>query len=216
MRILVTTIAAFFMISTQVSAVEYRIPVKEIQNKASESLSVFNKLVTKRENYREMGFESPKELEKLRLGVPLQLFTVRLDKLKEYQKGSDPAKIIGGGNHVIYPVSVNNQVRSSITLAEVEGGWEAVSFGNPALVKLLEETRMKSTGTTRLPLSSYFVVRVPALNFYFLGYRLNNGLMLTPLLDDPRYHFKKGVSLPADEVFTALLPAAKEHDGLPR
>ena len=216
MRILIAILAAFFVMLSQVNAEQYRLPLKELENKASESLATLSKLVTKQKNYREMGFESLNELKRMNIGEPLQVFIVRLDHLKEYKKGGDPNKMLSGGNHVIYPVLVNKQVRSSVTIAEVEKNWRAVSFGNPTVVKLLTKIRMDSAETNRLPLSSYFIVRVPALNFYFLGYRIDNKLMLTPLLDDPRFEFKTGVSKSADKVFTTILPAAKEHDGLPR
>ncbi len=215
MRIFITILAAFFVMLSQVNAEEYRLPLKELQNKALESLATFNKLVTKQKNYREMGFKSLNELKRMNLGEPLQVFIVRLDHLKKYKKGGDPNKMLSGGNHVIYPVLVNKQVRSSVTLAEVEKNWRAVSFGNPTLVKLLTKIRLDSAETSRLPLSSYFVVQVPALNFYFLGHRIDKKLLLTPLLDDPRFKFKIGVSMSADKVFTAILPAAKGHDGLP-
>ncbi|MFH2045401.1 MAG: hypothetical protein ABIK92_09680 [Pseudomonadota bacterium] len=216
MRILITMITVYFIMLSQVHAEQYLFPHKETQIKASESLVTLNQLISKQKNFREMGFESSDELKIMNIGEPLQVFIVRLDHLKGYQKGMDADKVLRGGNHFIYPVLANNQVRSSITIAGSENKWKAVSFGNPTMIKLLTKTRAESAKTNKLPLSSYFIVQVPALNFYFLGYRIDNKLMLTPLRDDLRFAFKQGTSMSADEAFTAILPEARKHDGLPR
>jgi len=111
MRILIAILAAFFVMLSQVNAEQYRLPLKELQNKASESLATLSKLVTKQKNYREMGFESLNELKRMNIGEPLQVFIVRLDHLKEYKKGGDPNKMLSGGNHVIYPVLISYYCR---------------------------------------------------------------------------------------------------------
>jgi len=222
MRIHIVIIATFFVFISQVNAAQYHLMSttelhdKEVQIKAMESLTTLSELVVMQKNYEEMGFKSPADLKRMTLGTPLQVFIVRLDHLKEYKSGEDLNNLLSGGNHVMYPVLVDEQVRSSVTLAEKENNWSTVSFGNPTLIKLLTNIRTDSAKTSRLPHSSYFVVQVPALNFYFLGYRINNKLMLVSLIDDSQFGFKKGISMPADDVFSAILPAAKQHDGLPR
>jgi len=215
MRILITILAAIFFVMSPGNAQERLQSSEKIQKAASESLATFGKLITK-ENYRQMGFESPGEVHEAKLGRPFQNFMVKLDQLQKYQKGSDPNKLLTGGNQLVYPILVKGQVRSSITIGEVNGDWKAESFGGPSFIKLLTKVQKKVSEIDRLPLSAYFVVRVPALNLYFIGYRIDNKLMLTPLHDDPGFKFKSGISMSADKVFTAILPAAKKHDGLPR
>jgi hypothetical protein len=61
----------------------------------------------------------------------------------------------------------------------------------------------------------YFEVKVPALNLGFVGTRKEGRLFLTPLFDVPRFQLKRGATLPAEEVFKAIQPAAREHTGLP-
>jgi len=141
---------------------------------------------------------------------------VRLDQLQKYQQGSDPNKLLTGGNQLVHPILVRGQVRSSITIGEVNGNWRAESFGGPSFIKLLTKVQKKASEIERLPLSANFVVRVPALNLYFIGYRIDNKLMLTPLQDNPGFKFKSGISMSADKIFTVILTAAKKHDGLPR
>ena len=65
------------------------------------------------------------------------------------------------------------------------------------------------------PLSEYFEVRIPAMNLVFLGTRTEEGLLLTPVLDDPSYGFERGGTLPAEKALEAIVPAASEHKGLP-
>lgn len=219
--LIISVLMVFFTMISQANARENALSrqfnvkqTEEIQRVASEALVTFSKLVTK-ENYKQMGFESSEEVLMAKLGQPLQDFMVRLDQLKEYQPASDPDKLLSGGNQVVYPLLVTEQVRSSITIGEINGNWKAVSFGSPKFIKLSNTILTKSAEVTGISPSSYFVVRVPALNLVFLGYRIDNKLMLVPLLDAPHFGFKAGVSMEANEVFTTILPAAREHDGLP-
>lgn len=215
MRTLITLLATVFIMFSQANAQEKPLPLEEIQKVASEALVTFNELVTK-ENYTVMGFESLSEARVASLGEHLRVFMVRLDQLQKYQPGSDPNKILSGGDLVIYPVTVEEQVRSSIVVAKAKERWNATSFGGSNQVKMLTKGRKADSDSTGLPISSYFVVQVPSLNLYFIAHQADEVLMLTPLLDDPSYGFKEGFTMPADKVFEAILPAAKRHDGLPR
>lgn len=215
MRTLITLLATVFIMFSQANAQEKPLPLEEIQKVASEALVTFNELVTE-ENYTVMGFESLSEVGAASLGEHLRVFMVRLDQLQKYQPGSDPNEILSGGDLVIYPVTVEEQVRSSIVVEKVKERWNATSFGSSNQVKMLIKVRKADSDSTELPISSYFVVQVPSLNLYFIAHQADKVLMLTPLLDDPSYGFKEGFTMPADKVFEAILPAAKRHDGLPR
>ncbi|KAB2833310.1 MAG: hypothetical protein F9K48_08705 [Candidatus Brocadia sp.] len=188
---------------------------KESQKVASESIMTLRKLVNER-NYKAMGFESPDEVSAVALGEPIRVFIVRLDHLREYQPGGDPNKLLIDGDKIIYPFTVKEQVRSSVVVEKVNETWNATNFGGPNLIKILANIRKNNSDSTGIPLSSYIAVQVPALNLYFLGNRTDNELMLTPLLDDPSFEFKAGRTVPAKDVFSAILPSAKEHNGLPR
>ena len=60
------------------------------------------------------------------------------------------------------------------------------------------------------------VVHVAALNLYFLGYRVDGRLMLTPLESHSTYKLEGGAVLRADQVFATLAPVAQRHNGLPQ
>lgn len=215
MRLFVIALAIAFMMFSQSNAQVKPLPSEKIQKVASTALATFSELVTK-ENYKTMGFDSLNEVRTASPGDPLRVFMVRLDQLQEYQPGSDPNKILSGGDRVIYPIEIGGQVRSSFVVAKVEERWEATNFGGANLIKMLTRARKAGADSTGLPISSYFVVRVPALNLYFIAHRADEVLMLSPMYDDRGYGFKVGVTLKAEEVFKAILPAAKGHDGLPR
>jgi hypothetical protein len=210
MRSLIITLGIIFMIMSQVNAQD-----DERDRVASEALKIFKKLVTEKD-FEALGFESPDEVDDATLGTPVQTFMVGLDDLQEYQ-GGDPDELLSGGDEFSYPVLVREKVRSSIILMKSNDDWEAVSFGWPNLIILLTEIRDTSSERTGVPVDSFFTVRIPALNLYFLAYRNeNNVLMLIPLLDDPDLKFQAGVAMSADAVLETILSEAQEHDGLPR
>jgi len=179
---------------------------KDPQQAATQALATFPKLITA-DNYQAMGFQSVDEVSRATLGDPLPVFRVRLDQLQQYQPGSDPEKLLIDGNRVIYPVTVDQQVRSSIVVEGSNNDWKATNMGGPNLIKSLAQVRKERTD---------FVVQVPALSLYFVARRVENQLTLTPIIKDPRFEsFVPGRALSADQVFTAVLPAAKAHNGLP-
>ena len=214
MRLLLSLFAVLIL-AAQTRAQVSTAPFSETQPVAQEALKTFSRLVTK-ENFRRMGFESLEEVRSVTLGAPMQDFIVRLDKLKKYEPGVNPDELLTATNQVIYPVLVKDQVRSSITISKTGESWKAVSFGGPNFIKLISSTLKENTKTTRLASTEYQVIRVPSLNLFFLGFRLNNELMFVPVMDNTRLKFKAGAGMKAENIFSAILPEAKAHNGLPR
>ncbi|OEU69094.1 MAG: hypothetical protein BA863_07985 [Desulfovibrio sp. S3730MH75] len=216
MRIAISSLLTILLlVVSQVSAQETQELFKMIQPVAEKSLKNFSQLVTE-ENYRQMGFKSPEEVNSAILGAPIQDFMVRLDRLKEYEPGSKPDELLTATSNVLYPVLEKEEVRSSITIAKTKDGWQAVSFGGPNFVKLVSSTLIESSKVTGLDYSSYFMVRVPSLNLFFVAHYLDNELMFVPLMDNTRLKFRARISMKAETVFSTILPDAKAHDGLPR
>ncbi|MDO8803770.1 MAG: hypothetical protein Q7R35_05015 [Elusimicrobiota bacterium] len=215
MRLLLSLSVALLLTASQARAQVAAAPFGEIQPVAQKALKTFSRFVTK-ENYRQMGFEDPEEVRTATLGAPLQDFIVRLDKLKNYAPGGRLDELLTATDQVVYPVLVKGRVRSSITISKTGGSWQAVSFGGPNFIKLISGTLEENTKATRLASSEYQVVRVPSLNLFFLGFRLNNELMFVPVADNARLKFRAGAGIKAENVFSAILPEASAHDGLPR
>ena len=215
MRLLLSLFIALLLATAQARAQGAAAPFSETQPVAQKALKTFSRLVTK-ENYKRMGFEDPEEVRTATLGAPLQDFIVRLDELKKYAPGGRLDELLTATGQVVYPVLVKGQVRSSITISKTGAGWQAVSFGGPNFIKLISGTLAENTKATKLDSSAYQVIRVPSLNLFFLGFRLNNELMFVPVADDVRLKFRAGAGIKAENVFSAVLPEAKAHNGLPR
>jgi hypothetical protein len=175
---------------------------------ASNGLSTLRSLVNTN-NYRSMGFESLDEVQSASLGEPLPVYMVRLDKLREFQPGGDPEKLLGEIGQQLYPVLVNGAPRSAVVVEKQGEQWSPVSYGGANLVKALGQRRSEHAATMKTAAPAYFEVHVAALNLYFLGYRQESKLMLIPLVDDPQYKFTAGTPVPAADAFAALVPAAK-------
>ena len=172
------------------------------QQAAEDALKTLEKLVTK-DNYQAMGFASLDEVAKAQLGMPMPIYRVQLDQLRDYTPGeSDPNALLVDVNRTLYPVTVDNEVRSSVAVEGPDGKWRGTDYGAPSLMKAISQYRQSD---------SDFVVHVGFLGLYFVGQRNEGGLLLTPLIDDSDLGFAAGKSMPADEVFRALLPVAQEY-----
>jgi len=186
----------------------------DAQTAANRGLDSLRKLLTA-ENAKDMGFESPEEAAAAALGDPVRVQMVRLDALRQYEASVDPGRLLAEANRVIYPVAVKDQVKSSIIVEGSGSQWKASSFGGPHFVRQMARYRTDVATRFKPAPDSVSVVHVAALNLYFLGYRLDGRLMLTPLENHPTYRLEAGASLPAEQVFAALAPIARDYNGLP-
>jgi hypothetical protein len=181
--------------------------VSDAQQAASKALSTLQKLVTE-QNYKALGFSAPNEVKRAALAAPLPMSNIGLDRLKSYQAGQDVNALITASSETIYPVTVGGQVRSSVTVVKKGSGYTTASFGNAEIVKRLSRYRSKN-------MPNALAVRIPALSLYFLGNRIKNRLMLTPVAEDSRLPFRVGVAVPAEDVLKAVIPLAQAYNGLP-
>jgi hypothetical protein len=185
---------------------------------AEQSLGTFRELITKDNYYKDLGFDSVKEAAgaQLDLGAPLAIFLVRLDRLRDYQPGSDANSLLSDSTRMYYPVLVKTQPRAAIIVEKADGKWRVASMGSAGLAKQISNVQQK-TGTPSASVSEPdMIVQVPALGIYFIGRRgADKKLMLIPLATDLRYKLEGAVEQPADGVFSRLAPFAKSHKGLP-
>lgn len=186
----------------------------DAQTAATRAIDPLRKLVTA-DNARDMGFESPAEAAAAALGEPIRVQMVRLDALQNYVAGADPGSLLMEANRILYPVTVKDQVKSSIIVEGTGNQWKATSFGGPHLAGQIARFRADVTARLKPSADSVSVVHVAALNLYFLAYRVDGRLMLTPLENHPNYQLEAGSSLAADQVFASLAPIARNYNGLP-
>jgi hypothetical protein len=177
----------------------------DAQSAAEQGLETYRQIVTP-ENYLALGFQSPEEVKDAQLGQPLSVLRVPLDQLKVFSPDRDPEELLVDESRVIYPVTVKEEVRSSIAVEGRNERWTATDFGNPKLITALTQFQRES---------SDFIVQVPAFSLFFIAQRSENGMVLTPIMDDARFGFSAGKSLTATEVFETISPFAREYNGLP-
>jgi hypothetical protein len=182
-------------------------PTPQASDAASGALGVLRQLVTP-QNFRAMGFDSAEEVSRAQLGAPLPVNNIGLDQLKQYQPGTDPAALIKPTSETVYPILVDGNVKSSLTIVKKGDGYAPSAFGNADVAKRLGRYRAGAEGDV-------FIVRVPALNFYFVGQRTAKGILLTPIVSDPRLRLAEGQPAPADQVLAQLVPVARAYNGLP-
>jgi hypothetical protein len=182
---------------------------------AANSLATFRKMITL-QNCRQMGFDSLDEARHATLDNSVREYAVDLQSLQEYWIGNDPGKMLVPTRSLVYPVLVNGEARSSITMSLRKDVWEANSFGYSNFTRVLAGRIDTQAKKENLPRKAFFIVRVPAFNLVFLGYRLKRTLMLSPVLDSPEYDFAAGLPVSAAVVFQKLQAAAGDYQDLPR
>ncbi|HTV83447.1 MAG TPA: hypothetical protein VME18_12410 [Acidobacteriaceae bacterium] len=164
--------------------------------------------------YRLLGFKSPDEAKSGVLGQPMAVFYVPLNQLQNYA-GGDPQALLQGGNEILYPVTIGTEVRSSITVRNLNGKWQTTQLGRPILARTLFGIRDNDAAKLNSPTSSYFVVLVSALNLRFIGHLQGTQFFLIPTRSDPTLNLRAGVAYLAQGVFSELVPVAKANNGQP-
>lgn len=168
------------------------------------------------DNAQAMGFRSPKEAEAATPGVPIPLLMIQLDDLRRYQPGSDARALFKNHHQHLVPLSVGDEVRSSITLERKAQRISAISYGSPNLVRSLDSVRQQLTRQLSIAEEQFYAVHVAALREYFIGYDNSEGqVMMVPTRDHKKLNLHAGRALTADEVLNALQSVAMRYNDLP-
>ena len=184
---------------------------QEQEAAARRGLEVFRAMTQRKSFAQSLGLDAPAQASDLRLGPPLQAHWVRLDRLQQFRPGNDAEKLLEPVHEIIYPIIAREQLAYSTTVSfsGVKNNWEASGWSPADLLRRLDQLEQYKTS------KSSFLVKIPALNLIFLGDRLRGQLMLIPIADSPRFNFKAGQTLPAEDVFEKLVSAAKSRDNRP-
>ncbi|HEX3765981.1 MAG TPA: hypothetical protein VHW23_45105 [Kofleriaceae bacterium] len=182
-------------------------PVGSADLAALSGLRMFQHLVTP-QNCQSLGFDSVEQAKRAVLAAPMLVFEIGWDRLKSFHPGDDVSRVLALTSSIIYPVAVDAQPRSGVTVVKKPEGYVPASFGNAETVCALAQIR------TTNPVD-VFAVFVPVLGMYFLAARTASGLMLTPALEYPDLPFRAGVAAPAALVVQALVPLVQRYNGLP-
>lgn len=148
-------------------------------------------------NFRALGFDSVDEAEKATLGEPAKLFTVPNNKLADYKKSTTNIRgLIQDTHRLVYPVMVNGEGKTLITISQEPQGWRLATIGDQRVAGNLARIRKdKIASAGSGPGSSpdnYYDVRIQAFAADFLATsRQTEGpgsedVLLTPLSDTNR------------------------------
>jgi hypothetical protein len=154
---------------------------------------------------RELGFLSAAEAAGRKdLLTPFPVFRVQVNRLPDFafgaRKAPDPRAIVVFGKEYIYPVAVNRELRSSVTVTHfptLKTQWRTTEWGARGLIGNLASTAELSKADTP------FALAIPELSRYFLG-TFSGGFFIIPLYSEPKLGLKKGVPVAAEIVFSRI------------
>lgn len=173
----------------------------------------------KESHAKELGFDTDIDRAVVRQ-TAFPIFEVSLNDLRHFAPDTQVTNLLTYTYQLLFPVEVDERVKSSITVrfvpdtsdegemekTEKQTGWRLARWGLPNLIRKL---------TAQLPSGQQgFLLVIPALNRYFLGYTDNSDLKLIPLASDRP--FQEGKSWSTKEVFLRLASEAENVDDRPR
>jgi len=164
------------------------VPPHEVKQAAERGLPDFLNAIP-REDLERYGFKNEEELKAATLGEPYRVYTIVPERLASYKEGTKLSALISETNSWYFPVMVEDEARTILTVSLLEGRWQAVDIGGLALPQQLQML------SARLPTilgekgisggySTKFV-RVFQLYADFLAVDSDKGEFLVPLLLNP-------------------------------
>jgi hypothetical protein len=187
----------------------------ELHATAVQGLEKYRHLVNQ-DNFRSFGLQNAAEVKTAGLGAPVRDYLVRLDALKAYVPGSNPAALLTDTHIVHYPLVAGGRNNASVTMGFDRGQWRLISVGDTQRTAKLHSAISRSVLSQKQTSENHFTVRIPALNLEFAAcWDAKGVLLLTPIIDSAEWGLKEGITEPAATVFGRLVSVAKSHDGLP-
>ncbi len=174
--------------------------VVDQQEAADNALGIMQDLA--KDNYTLLGFQSEEEAKSATLGTPLTVYLVYLDDLQNFENESTSNDLLQDSKIVMYPVMVDDTIRSAVGIQNSEDGWTPATFGNATLIKAIAEIGLNKDS---------FIVQVSALGLYFVGEQNEDGLFLTSITETG-YDLPVGRPIKAEQVFSILQEAALDID----
>jgi hypothetical protein len=144
--------------------------VQNSQGALTNGLATFQQLITA-SNFKLMGFNSTNEAATATVGPPIFIYEMPLDRLKAYAKSPNFAPLLEPRPEIMYPLTANQAVRSSITVRLRQGTWTTASWGQPNLIRDLMDAAAKVPSSIRFPDKPFQAVEMTVFGIWFLGYR---------------------------------------------
>lgn len=197
-------------------------PPPEASQAAAQGKKSFARLAKNDKLAQELGFLSVAEAadSNTALGPPFAIVRLQIDLLRNFQLNTDPTTVVVFGREFIYPITVEGQVRSSLTVTEIRSDsqsdptWRPTVWGSSHLIRFLDKAR-KNSGVC----SSCFTLAIPELSRYYLGNMVADKFLIIPLHSEPTLNLQEGVPIAAEVVFYKLIrelaPSTSESGNKP-
>jgi len=156
-------------------------------------------------NSKLLGFDSPADASLAQIGMPFDIYTVGIDKLRDYLPGKPVEPLFEKIDARFYPLSVAGEVRSSLVVSQRKSTNELIttSWGLMRLAKVVTKYRTSP---------NQFIVWCPDLNIHLLGIHPDDTFILIPLATRKSLGLEEGVPVSASVAFALLAHYARTID----
>jgi hypothetical protein len=86
--------------------------------------------IARNDDVKHYGFKNEQELQAATLGSPYQVSLLSPEAVQAYQPNQRVAAIIDNQAWKVFPVLVNGEARGLLTVAQLDGRWQAVEFSS--------------------------------------------------------------------------------------
>jgi hypothetical protein len=153
----------------------------------------------------------PRQLSKATVGAPIQLADVAFNQIAEFERGRAVESLVRPSTGLIVPVHISSEDYLAVFLRGSGSHYVPVGMGEPNMTRLMVQTIDAVAKQHNVPPESLTVLRVPGLFLTFVARSAEGKTLVTPVFDVPRYDFKSGQEIDAQDAFLRLQPAAKNN-----
>lgn len=182
----------------------------DLHETAQVAINDYYQLVDK-QNYQDLGFKSLDELNRMELGIPIPVYFINLEDLRQFVADSDPNDLIKQPKEILYPIEIEGEIRCSLALSQRDGEWQTESFGRPKLSRAVIRMREQHASNSAYEIPDYFALEIPAMYLIFVGHHEGDEVMLTHVHEHKDLNFTAGETEPARDVFAKLAKTAKGY-----
>lgn len=157
----------------------------------------------------DLGFDTTSQVAAAELGTPIELHYVHFGSLQAHDNTQPASSLLVDGEERVYPVLVNGEVRSSVSLTRQGANWAVASLGNPAYTTAFHELRAEHAAQSGRDLDSYSLVAIPSINQLYVAHTADDELMLTSVFDHTTFAVEAGATRTGGDLFASLSETAQ-------